>query len=105
MIMGWPRAFKYIIFSGVYLVNLGSEGNALPRIGRPFGPGGTFRHGLLAYCAATSRMSTAIKMRPPWGVRCWESAANEIQWGDSRVLQLRVVAEPGIVPTFIAVMM
>jgi hypothetical protein len=23
---GWPRAFKYIIFSGVSLVNLGSEG-------------------------------------------------------------------------------
>jgi hypothetical protein len=77
---------------------------ALPRIGRPFGPGGTFRHGLVAYCTATSILTTMLKMRPPWGVRCWKSAVNETQWKDS-VLQLMLAAEPGVVPTVIAVMM
>jgi hypothetical protein len=78
---------------------------ALPRIGRPFGPGGTFRHGLVAYCTATSRMTTMLRMRSSRGVRCWENAANETQRKDSRVMQMRVVAEPGVIPTAIAVMM
>jgi hypothetical protein len=50
-------------------------------------------------------MTTMLRMKPPWAVRCWESAVDETQWKDSRVLQLRVVAEPGVVPTVIAAMM
>jgi len=84
------RNFSLQSFLNIQSLSLSCK--ALPRIGRPFGPGGTFRHGLLAYCAATSRMTTKLNETI---VRCWESAANETQWKDSRVLQPRVVAEPG----------
>jgi hypothetical protein len=36
-------------FSNIQRLSLSC--NAFPRIGRPFGPGGTLRHGLPTYCA------------------------------------------------------
>ena len=82
---------KFCLQSFLNIQSLSLSSKALPRIGRPFGPGGTFRHGLLAYCTATIRMTTMLKRRPPRRVRCWESAANETQWKDSRVLKMGVV--------------
>ena len=48
-----------------------------PRIGRPFGPGGSLRHGLLAYRA--ERMMTRLKTRPMRGARSWERGVKKRQ--------------------------
>jgi hypothetical protein len=42
-------------------------------MGRPFGPGGTLRHGLLIYW--TSRMTTRVANRPRRGVKSCEGEA------------------------------
>ena len=61
-------------------------------IGRPFGPDGTLRHGLIAYCAIG--IMKRLKMKPTRGVRRWDTAAIESQWRSESVRPMESVGGP-----------
>jgi hypothetical protein len=63
-------------------------------MGRPLGPGGTLRHGLLAYQAA--RMITTVVTKATRFVKICESEANGRQWISCWAV-LRVAEAAGVV--------
>jgi hypothetical protein len=65
--------------SNIQLLSLSRK--AFPRIGRPFGPDGTLRHGLLVYRIA--RITRRPEMKATRSVRSWESVANERKWAST----------------------
>ena len=71
------RCFRLKSFSNSQALSFSSR--TFPRRGSPFGPGGTFRQGLLAYSTARMMaMMAKVRTKPTRGVR---NCRTEVNWG------------------------